>query len=280
MARQRTYCVSRIKLLAGKIKETKKLNMITLNNNKKSLKAKVFSILLCHIVLNFAYSQKGYTNFENLNKKVNVKEFFLANFVDKDSTQYLLPNENNIYKTINAKEAFSKYYETRYVSMKNIYANELNNQINYTDDAEKIIGKVFSLNRYTEDDTSYFYKNLRFNHFQMMSDTNNLLLAVICYNSKEKETSYEKLLSELKLKFHFNVKEDNRKISTIFQLKNYKLIINKIKTSYYSESEPIVQTLDMETPHNIEKTINLEAIMQFDTLNNDQQKWINNLQEY
>jgi hypothetical protein len=266
--------------LAGKVKETNKLNMHALNKNKKSLKAKIISILLFHIVLNSAYSQKDYTNFENLNKKINVKDFFLVNFVDKDSTKYLLPGENNIYKTINAKETFSKYYETRYVSMKNIYANELNNQINYTDDAEKIIGKVFSLNRYTEDDTSYFYKNLRFNHFQMMSDTNNLLLAVICYNSEEKETSYEKLLSELKLKFHFSVKEDDRKISTIFQLKNYLLIINKIKTSYNSESSPMIQTLDIETPRVIEKTINLEVIMQFDTLNNDQQKWINDLQEY
>ena len=128
--------------------------------------------------------------FENILKNSSAKDLFIKKIISKDKTIY----EDENLKKYNSVEAFEEFKYTRnaaWIDMIMIDQNE-----NRT-----TIGKMYGINRYSEDENYFSYDILNFNRFILFSDINDEIVAIQLKNDSENLINVDEFISKYSEKY-------------------------------------------------------------------------------
>ena len=199
--------------------------------------------------------------FDTVNRNTSAKEMFFKNIIEKDANIY--EDENIRY---NAIQIFEKFKQTRYASL-----IEIRNEKN------KIIGKIYALERFVPTDTIFKYENLSFNHFLIFSDIKNKTIAIKLYNENQNEESLTKFIE--KYAAENKEKPNNSEITKnnyTFTLVDKAIILKKLRQNEISpmmiEPSP---TSDKELEKsNSNSSTSIELMIIFDNLSFELKKYL------
>jgi hypothetical protein len=166
--------------------------------------------------------------FDTISREVSTKELFLINVVEKDKDIFEIEKVN-----YTALEIFKKYKQTR-----RAVQNEIINNQNI------IIGQLYAIERYLENDTIFKFENLKFNRFEIYSDNENKTVAFKLFGGNQKLEELFKFIKKYNL-------EDKNSVAETFKLQDYYNLKLKNKTIFLKVTndmnvEPSMSIADFE----------------------------------
>ena len=181
-------------------------------------------ILFVLISILEGYSQNfNSIQFDTIKRETPTKELFLRNVVEKDKDIFEIEKVN-----YTAVEVFEKYKQTRRAVQNEI----INNQ-------NKIIGQLYAIERYLDNDTIFKFENLKFNRFEIYSDNENKTVAFKLYGGNQKVDELFKFIKK------YNPKDKNSVVET-FELQDYyniklknKAVFLKVTNDMTAEPSPM-----------------------------------------
>lgn len=199
-----------------------------------------------------------------INLNMNVENFFLENFINKDSLLYQVED-----KQINAKEYFAKYNKT-YTIARNELTKKSINKSNYGADDDSLgIGKLYVLNRYSESDKLACFQNISFYTIDVLASTNDEFVALMAYNRKVNENDFNALIKKLNDEYKVEIS-----LFKGYKEYKYKAVNKNISLNVMNSSASIVSEPSFGNKSEAPKYINVEIIILSTSANDNHIKWL------
>jgi len=158
-----------------------------------------FTVVFVFATILLSCSQKTVPEqFDEIERETPTKEFFIKNVVEKDKDVFEIEN-----RSYTALEMFEKYKQTQ-----DVVQNEMKNNEN------EIIGQLYAIERYNDNDTIFKFENLKFYSFNIYSDNENNTVAFKLYGGGQKLDDLFKFIKK------YNPKDKNS-VAETFELQDY-----------------------------------------------------------
>ncbi len=223
---------------------------------------KILTIIFTLFIILPSFGQRYYAIlFDTVNRNTSAKELFFKNIIEKDKSIY---EDGNIQ--YNAIQIFQKFKQIHYAS-----------QLDIKNEKNKIIGKIYAIEKYVATDTMFKYENLYFNRFLIFSDIKNKTIAIKLFNENQNEESLNKFIEKFAAKSL--MKSNNNEVTKnnyTFTLIDRTIILNKINQN---ESSPMMMepspTSDKESGHtNSTSSTFIELMIIFNNISFELKKYI------